>query len=551
MNSDPNGLLSLLFLAALVSLIIVWNTMKKTIKRLMTERDKTVSSLGAELDDYRIKHDAATKEIANLRTELADYQSKYSRVSKYEGVADAEARARELIHEASIEADRLRTEAKNDLTKSRADAKAMRDKADEILREATLEAARIVDNARKQAVEIAGEAYEAMKDSQNFERTAKAMKNIIEGYGNEYIVPLYTLIDDLAEEFGYTEGGEELKKARARTRLMVQNGTAARCDYAEQNRKDTAIRFVLDAFNGKVDSILSEVKRENYGKLEQMIRDAFQTVNYNGTAFRNAAITDEYLASRLEELKYLAIVQELKVKEREEQRALKEQMREEEKARREYERAKKEAEKEADAVKKAMEKVETQLAAATEEQKAKYEAQLAELMAKLSEAEERNKRALSMAQQTKTGHIYVISNIGSFGEDVYKIGMTRRLEPLDRIKELGDASVPFEFDVHALILSDDAPALENRLHRKFMNAQVNKVNPKKEFFRLGISDIKTSIEEIGIEAKWTIAAEARQYRESQAIEERLRTDEASRKEWERMQNKYEAVYAEEDEEAGG
>ena len=112
------------------------------------------------------------------------------------------------------------------------------------------------------------------------------------------------------------------------------------------------------------------------------------------------------------------------------------------------------------------------------------------------EAEEKNQRALSMAQQTKRGNVYVISNIGSFGENVYKVGMTRRLEPMDRVRELGDASVPFPFDVHAIIESDDAPALENTLHKALALMQVNKVNPRKEFFRVSLSDIHEIKEKI-------------------------------------------------------
>jgi Meiotically Up-regulated Gene 113 (MUG113) protein len=99
-------------------------------------------------------------------------------------------------------------------------------------------------------------------------------------------------------------------------------------------------------------------------------------------------------------------------------------------------------------------------------------------------------RSPSMAQQTKTGHVYIISNIGSFGEDVYEIGLTRRLEPLDRIEELGDASVPFELDVHALIVSDDAAALERSLHRHFLALQINEVNPRKELFRVPLRQIR-------------------------------------------------------------
>ena len=113
-----------------------------------------------------------------------------------------------------------------------------------------------------------------MQNSKEFEKTAKAMKNIIEGYGDKYLIPTFSLLDDLAEEFGHTEAGEKLKFSREKTRLMINNGTSAKCDYVEANRKEIAINFILDAFNGKVDSILSKVKKDNYGTLEQKIKDA-------------------------------------------------------------------------------------------------------------------------------------------------------------------------------------------------------------------------------------------------------------------------------------
>lgn len=191
----------------------------------------------------------------------------------------------------------------------------------------------------------------------------------------------------------------------------------------------------------------------------------------------------------------------------------------------------KEAEKEEAAIQKAMEKVQAQVQKASAEQKAAFETQLAELAEKLRQAEEKSQRALSMAQQTRVGHVYVISNIGSFGENVYKIGMTRRLEPLDRVRELGDASVPFEFDVHALIYSEDAPKLEKSLHSHFMRAQVNKVNPRKEFFRVGINEIIEHVDGSGIQAHWTLAAKAASFRESQRIEQALLSNSDEAKRW--------------------
>jgi hypothetical protein len=127
--------------------------------------------------------------------------------------------------------------------------------------------------------------------------------------------------------------------------------------------------------------------------------------------------------------------------------------------------------------------------------------------------------------------VYIISNIGSFGEHVYKIGLTRRLEPLDRIRELGDSSVPFEFDVHAMIYSEDAPALEAKLHDHFLVMQVNKVNYRKEFFRTNLAHIREEVTKLGVDAKWTMVAEAQEYRETLAIEAAIKDDPAKRDAW--------------------
>jgi hypothetical protein len=389
----------------------------------------------------------------------------------------------------------------------------------------------IVKRAHEQAAEIAGEALEAKRNLEVYKREVTAIKNIIAGYGHEYIVPSHGLLDDLAEGFSYADAGEKLKSARGRTRDLVKKGQAAACEYVDEDRRSTAIAFVVDAFNGKVDSILARVKADNVGKLRKEIVDACALVNLNGRAFRAARVTQEYVDSRLEELKWAVAVHDLKERERDEQRRIRDQIREEEKARREYERAIKEATKEEDGLKKAMDRVRKEVEKASEEQRAKYEAQLLELSMKLQVAEEKNQRALSMAQQTKTGHVYVISNIGSLGDEVFKIGLTRRLEPLDRIRELGDASVPFEFDVHALILSDDAPALERSLHRHFLAAQINKVNPRKEFFRVPLTVIRQEIEKLGIQASWTMAAAAAEYRESTAIDKAIQDNPARYDAW--------------------
>lgn len=124
-----------------------------------------------------------------------------------------------------------------------------------------------------------------------------------------------------------------------------------------------------------------------------------------------------------------------------------------------------------------------------------------------------------MAEQTRKGHVYIISNVGSFGEGIYKIGLTRRLEPLDRVKELGDASVPFLFDVHAIIYAEDAPNLESALHREFDRVRVNAVNKRKEFFRTDLLSIKEAVARIaGVEADFQMTIAADEYYESRRLQ---------------------------------
>lgn len=382
------------------------------------------------------------------------------------------------------------------------------------------------DNAKKEAEEIIRAANEFSAEARaleartkEFEKTIKAMKNTIAGYGDEYIMPARSLLDDLAEEYNFDTAGKELKAARTLTKNMIKQGLAAECDYVEVERKRAAIAFIVDAFNGRVDSVLSRTKHDNYGTLAQEIKDECSLINLNGQAFRNARIRREYLDARLNELKLGTIAFELKERDREEQRQVKERIREEERARREYEKAMKDAAKQEESLRSSMEKAKQAiLLAASEQERAKLEAKMQELQEKLTEAEARSQRAKSMAEQTRTGHVYIISNIGSFGENVLKVGMTRRLEPLDRVKELGDASVPFPFDVHAMIYTEDAPKLEADLHGIFSDNRINKVNFRKEFFKIGIKDVKEKLDDLGVKAHFTLKAEALEYRETIAIE---------------------------------
>lgn len=200
------------------------------------------------------------------------------------------------------------------------------------------------------------------------------------------------------------------------------------------------------------------------------------------------------------------------------QRELRAEQKEEERVRKEAQKAEEKALYEAEVKRQALAELEAKMLEETEEQRALHAQELEALRAELAEAQSRAERAKSRAQETKQGHVYIISNIGSFGTDVLKIGMTRRLNPIDRVRELGDASVPFSFDVHALIECDDAPALESELHRLFDSRRVNKVNRRKEFFRVSIDEIQSKLEEEGHNALVIPVPSADEHYESLRLE---------------------------------
>ena len=279
-------------------------------------------------------------------------------------------------------------------------------------------------------------------------------------------------------------------------------------------------KLMLRAFNGECDVLIAKVKWNNINQMKERMQKLFDAINKLGEGF-NVYLNNQYLDLKRKELILEHEYQTKRQQEKEAMRAIQEELREEEKAKREFEQAQREAEKEEATYQKALDKARREMELATGEKHDKLQSQIQKLEQELKEAQEKKARALSMAQQTKRGHVYIISNIGSFGENVYKIGMTRRLEPTDRIKELGDASVPFLFDIHAMIYSDEARTLEYELHKAFTNKKVNMLNYRKEFFNVTLDEIEQQIKVIGIEAEFSRLPEAMEYRETLAILDKL------------------------------
>ena len=317
----------------------------------------------------------------------------------------------------------------------------------------------------------------------------------------------------------------EIASIRDRQKQMIRAKTAILCDAnwtvdgsqaKGQRMIHKQIRLMARAFNGECDSIIPKVKYNNFFSIEKRILSAYQAINKLGESQR-CEINPAYLTLKCDELHLVHEYQEQLQAEKEEARRIREQIREEERAQRELEKARSDAEKETARYERALAKARREVEQATGEKQATLQGEVQRLNELLLEAQATKERAISRAQQTRAGHVYVISNIGAFGEDVYKIGMTRRLEPQDRVRELSGASVPFQFDVHAMIYSEDAPALENLLHSKLEHRSVNRVNARKEFFNVTLEEIEAIILHFDANAAFIRIPPAEEFRKTQAI----------------------------------
>ena len=275
-------------------------------------------------------------------------------------------------------------------------------------------------------------------------------------------------------------------------------------------------QLMLRAFNGDCDAAIGRVKYDNIARVEKRISKAFEAINKLG-ATKRIAITEEYLQKKLAELHLVHEHREKLYEEKEEQREIRERMREEQRAEKEIEKACRDAEEEEQRYAKSLEETRAQLDKATGAQVEKLEGLVQKLEQELAAAIDRKSKSIARAQLTRSGHVYVLSNVGSFGEGIYKIGMTRRLEPLERVNELGDASVPFRFDVHAMIYSEDAPRLENALHEEFAARRVNRINLRREYFRVTIDEIMAAVERHHGTVTFVTKPEAEEFRKSSTV----------------------------------
>lgn len=368
------------------------------------------------------------------------------------------------------------------------------------------------------------------KDILKLDDELKKRQSELKALQKEVIV----LNDDLdLQEYGFferkykfsdsTKYKEELETLRKRQKQLVKDkkaGVIVRPMLLDNSKskgramQNQLIKAMIRGFNGEVDAHLVKVTATNLSKKVDAVVKSFNQLNKMYS--RNlVCLSNDYLELKISELQ-LAVEYELqKLEEKELLREQRAKEREDKKLQEELAAKRKQIEKDRKHFKQMLDNVEELLKTANEEEKEKLNLQLAEYQDKLSELDELEEDIDYREGHATAGYVYIISNIGAFGEDVYKIGVTRRLDPMERIRELGSASVPFQFDVHALIFSEEAFSLEKELHNRFEKNKINKVNGRKEYFKVPFSDIKAVLEEhkeLAIEL--TEKAEAFEYRQS-------------------------------------
>ena len=477
-------------------------------------------------------------------------KEKFNELSQYEVILDSKKEADFILKKANNEAEMILQSAKEEADKiiSQANKEIELfeniDKADDILIEAQNQAEEILENAKQEAEEILENAKQeaeeikenTLQEKYSLKASLKELSRKVEKLKQEEkdyeailkekssIVIAHETTVDFTDNITSNELKNTLSILQIKEKELIADGKACRStsyddDYKKREKQS---KKLLRAFNAETDYYLTNVRMNNVDTYRNKITNTFSTLN-RLFSIDNVQITKELLNIKLEKLdatyKYYYVLEQ----ERELLKAKKEEMREQQRVEKELQTQKDKIIKEENQFRNEVAKLMKYLESSnTDIEKELYADKIKELEDKIKELEKDKKDVENRETNTRAGFVYIISNIGSFGENVYKIGMTRRLEPMDRISELSSASVPFPFDVHALIFSEDAPALETTLHNYFRKQEVNKVNSRKEFFRVNLEEIKDLVhKEFNNTVHFTDVAVAEQYRETLRIESTL------------------------------
>lgn len=329
----------------------------------------------------------------------------------------------------------------------------------------------------------------------HYKKEVSKLRKEIETLENDTICKQYILSD--YDGITSEECKNKLALLKIEEQELIKNSSAVSISSNISTKKEINfnVKQILRSFNSECDNVLLNLSVKTIDTARNKITKSFETLN-KIFVVDHVQLNENLLQCKLEQLNLVYTYELKKEQEKEQQRAIKEQMIEEEKVRKEIEHQKAKLEKDQNQCSNEIHKLMNYMQKTQDDiEKQLYIDKIKDLENTMKELEEEKSSVLEREMNARAGYVYIISNVGSFGNDIYKIGMTRRLEPMDRIKELSSASVPFEFDVHAMIFSDDAPALETALHQKFAKQSVNRVNLRKEFFHVSLKEIETVVKE--------------------------------------------------------
>ena len=468
--------------------------------------------------NFRRKKEELNNELESIRSEILKIKQEPIKinnlvVSKKKELSEIE---REIENKSGILAE-LENEINDQRNKSTVEFEEKKneiDRLDEIEKiiEIRKDDARKLEERRCELIKAVDTIEEQLN---NKKRELEEVKQLIE---NEYIIEEVDVNTLPKSDFANSSlCRDALVEVREKQKDMIRNNEAVVGDRnwtvngsRAKGKKmiEEAIKLNLKTFNNGCDYIINTMRYSTYSSSLNKIKKLYNDVN-RLNSINQISISEEYLNLKVAELDLAFVYAELKEEEKEEQRRIREQMREEAKRQAELEEKRK-------TINKEQQHYENELKRALERNK---DAELIKkLRERIAELENSKKDVDKLEATVKAGYVYIISNEGSFGENCYKIGTTRRLNPLDRVDELGNASVPFKFDVHALIFSEDCFELESKLHKIFDSKRVNKINKRKEFFNVALDEIVDVVNnQLGLNVEFTLEAIAKEYRESKTM----------------------------------
>jgi hypothetical protein len=490
----------------------------KSIKKASNEAEQIIDKANKEKQKI-------LEEVEILSSKLNDKQATMNQIIEEANILNKE-KATKIIEDAKKEADKIINNAPTALTDIYNEIKKKRSELEDL---------------NKQVEELNGIDKKIATQEKKLSRIKtiyRSVENAIDRYfyTNSDMVNL-KLSQQLLKEIDllaptvtiklHSMDVRDLRKAFKENDALIEDLLKKYEDRYTTKQNKSIYHLMVIALRAELQNILYNLK---YDRLDKALESLKITIEkYNAIAIEgNQSIAGTILKfiGEAESLFENAIKIEYeyyikKEKEKEEQAALKEQMRQEAEERRALEEQKKQVEKEEEKYRSEIANVQEIMANTQDEDKLKQlQAKILELQKQLSTVEDKKEEIINR-QNGKAGYVYIISNLGSFGDNVFKVGMTRRLDPQDRVNELGDASVPFSFDVHSFIFSEDAVSLEQKLHATLDRNRLNKVNIRKEFFKVSIDELESIVTEIDPAAEFNKTMVALQYRESLDFDEDL------------------------------